>query len=214
MAPIRRRMGRQLLDIEKDIVRGVSDTEFREEYERKERVYSPSSAPVNRIRLWDNIENAWTSNLPQKHALEFNINMVVAKCSVCTETSTGIGGHSRDIPNHIQRIREKAEEHTGDAQIIYLPTATGEVLPSCSACGQTFRSKPHLATKHLKMVRDEATIHKDAGQLTVKRFSLEPPVLTLPSSGEVRPELQQVERSPQRRRRKRSRGQKREMVHG
>ena len=214
---LRRKIGaRQLLDVEKDTVRDVSAAEFREEYERKQRVYEPGMAPVKTIRLWDNIDNAWTSALPRKEALEFNVNMVVARCSVCTETSSGIGGHARDIPNHFKRIKDNAEDHSGDVQIIYLPTASGAVTPSCTACGRTFRSRPHLATKHLREILDNARLHEGAVEQTVKRFSLEPPVLAFPDTrkGDARPELQQVERSPQRRRRKRSRGQKRELVHG
>lgn len=207
---------REILDIENDTIQEVSDAQFREELARKQRVYQPGWAPVNKIRLWDNVEEAWTNPLRRKEALEFNLHMIVARCSVCTETSVGIGGHARDIPNHIKRVSERAEDHSGiDAKIMYLPTATGDVMPSCTACGQTFRSKPHLATRHIESVLKEAKAHKGAKELTVKRFSLEPPVLTLPASKrEVRPELQQVERSPQRRRRKRSRGRKREMVHG
>ena len=213
---LRTRMGgRKLLDVETDSVRDVSDAEFREEYARKKRVYQPGEAPTKRIRLWDNIEEAWTGILPQQHALEFNLKMVVERCSACPENSSGIGGHKRDIANHFQRIRDRASDHRGsDTKIMYLPAIDG-VIPSCTACGQTFRSKPQQATKHIDMVLEEAKAHKDASQLTVRRFSLEPPVLTFPDSrGEVRPELQQVERNPQKRRRKRSHGRKREMVHG
>lgn len=208
---------RELLDIENDSVKEVSEAQFREELSRKQRVYQPSWAPIDKIRLWDNIEGAWTNPLNRKQALEFNLLKVVARCSVCTETSTGIGGHARDIPNHIKRMFERAEEHNGeDAKIMWLPAYDGSTTPSCSACGQTFRSRPHLATKHMELIFQDAELHKDAVEQTVRRFSLEPPVLTPspPVKESVGPELQQVERSPQRRRRKRSRGRKREIVHG
>ena len=155
----------------------VSPEEFRQEVEAKHRVFSDATEPSPTVRLWDLVDNSWTAPLPRRQAMEYNLPMIVDRCSACTTTSLGIGGKSNDIPNHIRHVLENGALHADapDDVIQYRDGPQGTVVPTCVVCGKSFARDPWQARRHRESVLAEAERHEGAVKLTVRRFALGPP---------------------------------------
>lgn len=166
-----------------------------------------ASQPTGKVRLFDRIEGRWTSLLEPFQA-QYDARKVVFACTApeCVETSVfDTGGHT--IARHIKRVRESHETHR-DAELIPGEGAVSkESGHRCTGCGFFFLLRKQQGRNHLARIKEQYSSHRNAGEVTMLRFSLGLDV-PAPANG-VGPVASQVDRSSaprSRRRRRRRRG--------
>lgn len=120
------------------------------------------------LRLWDNLENAWTSPLPASQA-QLYCKKAVFRCPACNWTST----HPGDVARHISEASEKTAKH--QRARLKLEMLSGQSWETCTGCGSHFRVGKPTGRTHLEQMRGMGASHKGASEEVVLRFSLAPP---------------------------------------
>ena len=116
--------------------------------DRKERAARAEKAPDKRFiseqsgsstvaRLWDTIDEAWTSPLPRESLQVYHLRKVVWRCSACTFSSIYDGS----VEKHVPAVLAKSKEHE-DAEIRESTSERGEYRLRCSRCDATFSRYP------------------------------------------------------------------------
>lgn len=158
-------------------------------------------------RLWDHVDGSLSQPIDTSTGFFTQmLRKVVFKCSECVEASPVEG----NVDRHIQRVRAAFESHK-DAEIITQVGVGVEPAQVCSGCGNRFVMRKKQAERHLERMQREGPEHVKAYEITMLRFSLEPPV-SRPASvngAGIEPEGLQVERRQRGRRRKRQRSRRR-----
>ena len=165
------------------------------------------------VRLWDVIDQQWTSLLPSDMAERHYLQKDVYRCTGCTWVSTlptGDGDAHR-LSGHLRQISEGVESHA-DADVLTVSGEKGTRF-MCSACPASFHS-PSRWRKHMETFAPKiAEAHIGATGKIIKRFVLSPPTEPVVAPTVVAgPESAQVVRSQRpagsRRRRGRRGGKK------
>lgn len=174
-----------------------------------------ATASAQTMRLWNCMEQSWSSPLPMYQAM-VKLNDQVFKCSACTFHDNRVGA----VGEHSRQARERAVEHH-QATVIDA-VAGGRRLFQCSACEVT-KERQVDVQRHIEAVHQLGLQHHNVvREQIVKVYALQPSALTVVSEQMVlgTPPLQDavgldastVERSPQRRKRKRHRGHRKVSV--
>ena len=148
------------------------------------------------IRLWDVIDQQWTSPLPSEMAERHYLQKDVYSCTGCTWVSTlptGDGDAHR-LSGHLKQIYEGVDSHA-DADVLTVPGEKGTRF-MCSACPASFHS-PSRWRKHMETFAPKiAEAHIGATGKIIKRFVLSPPIESVVTPTVVaEPESAQVVRS-------------------
>jgi hypothetical protein len=157
------------------------------------------------VRLWDCIDQMWTSPIPQEFSHKVYLRKSVLKCSECSFTTS----YENGVASHAQQVYQAWKEHEG-ATIM----ADGQ-QQRCTGCNIGFTSYKRIGHRHLERVLIIGPKHVQVEELALRRFSLEPsePIinrrkLVFDATG---PLVNQEERSaePQKRKRRRRRSRAR-----
>jgi hypothetical protein len=132
---------------------------------------------TERVKLWDNIEEAWTHNsFERNYAMQYHLQLYAVRCSACTFAET----NQEAVNNHITSEQMKADEHT-DAEI-QPGKSPDRVSFMCTGCGAEFSAQGKArrqADSHLRRQRESLEQHANAEDVypqVVRRYSLQPPV--------------------------------------
>jgi len=138
---------------------------------------------TERVKLWDNIEEAWTHNsFERNYAMQYHLQLYAVRCSACTFAST----NQEAVNNHISSERMKADEHS--VAEIQLGKNPDRVSFMCTGCGAEFSAQGKArrqADSHLRQQRGSLEQHLNAEDVhpeVVRRYSLEPPVQEVPAT--------------------------------
>lgn len=198
-----------------DEAKVVSPDVVNQEVDRKGVAYLEAGGALQetKIKLWDAVENRWTSPLPQVTA-NMNLRVIVEKCTACIFTTSGVGGKAGMVETHIHNVMTAMEAHKS-ARIMARIGIEGE-QEFCSACEVSFRSRPARARTHIQEVIDRGKAHYQADKVTMYRFLQGPPVADIETKPVVEasaPQVHEESQPPVKRRRRRSRGRKRQVAH-
>ena len=138
---------------------------------------------TERVKLWDNIEEAWTHNsFERNYAMQYHLQLYAVRCSACTFAST----NQEAVNNHITSEQMKADEHS-DAEVE--PGKNPDRASfMCTGCGAEFSAQGKArrqAVSHLRQQRRSLEQHvnvEDVHPEVVRRYSLEPPVQEVPAT--------------------------------
>jgi hypothetical protein len=161
-----------------------------------------------KVRIWDTVEERWTELLPQDVAQQLYLRQVGLKCSTCNFVDSQDG----KVAKHIQQVVTGVAEHRGATLMSF--TEGEHSGTTCSACGGRFLLRKQQGEQHLARFNDGMLrAHEGAEEVRIRRYTLEPPVLTVEQqSATVGPEVNQEQRrlrSPTGRRRRGHRGGRR-----
>ena len=176
-------------------------------------LFDAGSSEVNKIKLWDLIDQTWTSPLEKGMAMEHYLAKVVFKCSCCTEASL-YEGH---IEQHLVQLKTNYESHR-DAELYQGIGEGGQINFTCTGCGSPMSMRKNQGTKHIERIRNNYDAHVKAGTIDVlltHKYATSPSVSmpeqvinTVAFKGE-QPEVDRVSRSVDDRTRKRRRRKRR-----
>ncbi len=155
------------------------------------------------IRVWDTVENHWTEPLARDVAEQLYLRQVQFKCSGCDTTDL----HDNGIANHVSQLAQGIIEHEGAELVPF--TRADQDGTRCTGCGGEFMLRKQQGQRHLERFGETTRrAHIGAEQVTIRRYTLEPPVLTLPVNGAVGTEVNQEQRSPRQPSGRRRRGRR------
>ena len=176
-------------------------------------LFDAGSSEANKIKLWDLIDQTWTSPLEKGMAMEHYLAKVVFKCSCCTEASL-YEGH---IEQHLVQLKTNYESHR-DAELYQGIGEGGQINFTCTGCGSPMSMRKNQGTKHIERIRNNYDAHVKAGTIDVlltHKYATSPSVSmpeqvinTVAFKGE-QPEVDRVSRSVDDRTRKRRRRKRR-----
>lgn len=143
----------------------------------------------NPVRIWDTVEEHWTEPLAPDVVQQAYLRLVHNRCSACRFTDNFNGA----VEKHIEQIANGVKEHRG-AKLI--PFTEGEYSgTTCTACGGRFLLRKRQGEAHLERFNEDTVrAHRGAREVRIRRYTLEPPVLTLPVK--VGPDDIQEQRRP------------------
>ena len=163
------------------------------------------------LRLWDCIDESWTSPMVRIRAMDTYLPKRLVKCSACDYTTVfrynTLGGN---IQPHIDQVHERAEGHRDAEAMMPNQTERGVANQLCTGCGMPFQVGK--AMPHIMETRAMSASHQRVEALLMNRFALEPsqPTIFARESVVEGPEVRQVKAdappSNGRRRRRRTRG--------
>ncbi len=188
------------------------------DYDVRQQVVTQST--VDKIKLFDTIDQTWTEPIDTAHATTKYLSKVVGKCSACDYVTGAEIEPIRQLAMvraHLNSVVEQAESHV-KAEV--LPgTYNGNPAHICTGCDLPFKNNKGQGRKHLLAMQSLLLAHQYAEAQLIRRYALEPsaPVVlrtepvTVP--GMAVPEVSQVvqvpaerdQSSPQRRPRRRHR---------
>ena len=163
------------------------------------------------LRLWDCIDQAWTSPMVRVRAMDTYLPKRVVKCSACDYTTVfRYESLSGNIQPHIDQIYKQSQIHQGAEASAPLSNERGVASQICTGCGGAFQVGKTMP--HIMEVSTASASHQRVEALLMNRFALEPSQPTIFAREVVvgGPEVHQVEAdappSNGRRRRRRTRG--------
>lgn len=161
---------------------GVEREMSEAEYQRASGVHNDTMPGVVKLvsdkrtmRLWDNVDQGWSSPLPASLVHQFYLRKVVVKCSACSF----VAPFTPRVAEHTALVRERFQQHQG-ARVDAKTDDRGQRLELCTACDVMFASRPGKAQRHIAAVLASGPAHKDARAITMRQYSLGPSVSPLP----------------------------------
>lgn len=163
------------------------------------------------IRVWDCIDQSWTSPLVRIRVYDHYLQKRVVKCSACEYTTVFFAGDLKgNLTQHLAQLKKIETEHQGVEMGQPMPNERGVASQICGGCGLPFQVGRGNA--HIMEAQTNNAGHYRVEALLMNRFALEPsePVIyarELVVDG-TRPVGQEPEAPPRegRRRRRRKRG--------
>ena len=175
-------------------------------------IFDMDSSESGKIRIWDQVDETWTSPLERANAMDHYLAKVLFKCSGCTQTSLFEGG----IEKHLAQLKISHEFHV-DAELERGLAEGGQMAVTCSGCGAPLSMRKNQGQKHIDRINETYQAHIKEGTIDVllmHRYTTSPsvsmPVQTMNTVvfADREPEVHQEKRSDEvgqarRRRRKR-----------
>jgi hypothetical protein len=127
---------------------------------------------AHKIKLYDCVDQSWTSNLDREAAYQKYLHKVFAKCSACN-----FGTAAEILPmtavNTVKmHVTQGIESYKNHAGAYLVPQDDGRVM--CTGCSEVFSARKGQARKHLEAVLDFPSTHNQVDALLIRRFALEP----------------------------------------
>ena len=127
---------------------------------------------AHKIKLYDCVDQSWTSSLDREAAYQKYLHKVFAKCSGCN-----FGTAAEILPltavntvrMHVTQGIESYKDHIG---AYLVPQNDGRVM--CTGCSEMFSARKGQARKHLETIQNFPGNHTQVDALLIKRFALEP----------------------------------------
>lgn len=202
-----------------DVVDEMSDLELAAKVQRENYVVQDGNTKQeDMIRLWDLVDDTWTSPMHRRDVYERQLKKVVDKCTACTFSN---GARATLGHGHVEQVLENAARHRKVRECIQaVPDGNGGTTDTCVVCKKSFRARPWDAFTHRDEILKKGEQHQGAEMVLTKRYALEPPVEThkpqlVQASTEpmaVSPERMQESGSQRKRKRKRPRRRNREVA--
>jgi len=196
---------RRLLDTDSGFDREASNLEVEAQVARTGRAYTVSNEADPSSRIWDVVDEMWTSELRDTDIFSHYLRKMVAKCSACRTTHFT---PEQIVSSHIVAVRRIAEEHI-NAEAVFRNDVGGGFV--CTGCGTPFSRGSMQARKHIEEAKANGPRHDGATGSWIKRFVLEPSVTPSPAVLAVvggSEELPRERSRPHRRRGRRRRGRR------
>mgnify|MGYP005813278447 CR=1 FL=1 len=161
------------------------------------------------LRIWDCIDQSWTSPLVKIRVYDQYLPKRVVKCSACAYTTVFFADSLKaNLAGHIDQVRKQAQEHENAEATQPVPNDRGVPAQLCTGCGFPF--SVGQAAGHIMQARVMGASHQRVEALLMNRFALEPSEPTIFHREMVvegdQPEVTEPEAPPRSgRRRKRNR---------
>ena len=166
------------------------------------------------LRLWDCVDQSWTSPMVRIRAMDTYLPKRVVKCSACEYTTVfRYDSLAGNIQPHINQLLKQSQDHHDAEAMTPTMAERGVAIQLCTGCGMPFQVG--RAMPHIMEMRAISASHQRVEALLMNRFALEPSQPTIFARQVVvdGPEVHQVEAdtppSNGRRRRRRTRGHRR-----
>ncbi len=176
-------------------------------------IFDMDSSESGKIKLWDQVDETWTSPFERTIAMDHYLAKVLFKCSGCTETSL----HEGDIERHLAQLKANHESHL-DAELERGLAEGGSMGTMCTGCGVPLSMRKNQGQRHIDRIKETYQAHVKEGKIDVllmHRYTTSPsvsmPVQTVNTVvfADREPEVHQEKRSDEvgqaRRRRRRRR---------
>ena len=126
----------------------------------------------HKIKLYDCVDQSWTSMLDREAVYQKYLHKVFAKCSGCN-----FGTAAEILPltavNTVRmHVTQGIESYKNHAGAYLTPQNDGRAM--CSGCSETFSTRKGQHRKHLETVQNFPSNHAQVDALLIKRFALEP----------------------------------------
>ena len=163
------------------------------------------------MRIWDCIDQSWTSPLVKVRVYDQYLSKRVVKCSACTYTTVFFASSLKgNLAGHIEQVQKQAREHDSAEATQPVPNERGMPSQICTGCGFPFQVGQTAG--HIMQARVMGASHQRVEALLMNRFALEPSEPTIFHREMVvdggQPEVAEPETPPQtgRRRKRKRRG--------
>ena len=164
------------------------------------------------LRIWDCIDQAWTTPLVRIRVFDQYLPKRVVKCSACSYTTVFFAktGLKDNLVGHIEQMHKLVTEHESAEATPPISNERGVPSQLCTGCGYPFQVGQ--VAGHIMQARVMGASHQRVEALLMNRFALEPAEPTIFHREMVvegnQPEVSVPDASPSngRRRRRRHRG--------
>lgn len=128
-------------------------------------------AAASKVRLWDNVDGAWTTARFERDHADHVVNQVeniITLCSHCTFTSLRKEGFAA----HLEQLANDAKNHESATVTPIHDGRTAAFV--CSVCPPRF-SNMRDAQEHIERAKAALADHDGATSRRIRRFSWQPP---------------------------------------
>lgn len=162
-------------------------------------VFDMDSSESGKIRIWDQVDETWTSLFERSTAMDHYLAKVLFKCSGCTQTSLFEGG----IEKHLTQLKMSHELHV-EAELERGLAENGQMAVMCSGCSAPLSMRKNQGQKHIDRINETYQAHVKEGTIDVllmHRYTTSPsvsmPVQTMNTVvfADKEPEVHQENRS-------------------
>ena len=125
------------------------------------------------LRIWDCIDQSWTSPLVKIRVYDQYLPKRVVKCSACRYTSVFFAGTlAGNLAPHVGQVHKQIVEHENAEATQPMPNERGMPSQICTGCGFPFQVG--RVAGHIMEVRVMGASHVRVEALLMNRFALEP----------------------------------------
>jgi hypothetical protein len=124
------------------------------------------------IRIWDCIDEAWTSPLVRARVYDQYLIKRVVKCSACEYTTVfradSLGGN---LTPHLEQMNKAMASHEDAEMSAPIPNERGVASQICTGCGMPFQVGK--GNPHIMQAQTTSAAHYHVEALLMNRFALE-----------------------------------------
>jgi hypothetical protein len=125
------------------------------------------------IRVWDCIDQSWTSPLVRIRVYDHYLLKRVVKCSMCDYTTVFRAQDLKgNLSAHLQAMQQSERVHKGAEMSQPLLNEKGVATQLCTGCGLPFQVGSGAA--HIMQAQTNSAGHYHVEALLMNRFALEP----------------------------------------